>query len=184
MRKWSKKHNWYRNLGSNAVQWAIRQTFNIKNPVTAYRLLTKALRDRVITHTQGQVYIEGLFYWHSSAIATQPVQHYKREEGKSNYNLLRLLKLAMNLIFNFSTLPLRLINYTGFALGALSLAFGIYFIFRKVMFNVPLGYTSIIVTLLFSTSVIVTMIGITAQYLGRIYSVMNQRPQFSVKETL
>ena len=50
--------------------------------------------------------------------------------------------------------------------------------------NVPLGYTSLIVAILFSTSLILLSLGVIGEYLSRIYMVQNKKPLYSVKKVL
>ena len=180
----NKKHNPFRNIGSNLVQKIIQHTFKAKGPITSFRLLSFSLCERIRNHKQGFVYIEGLFFWHTENITRVEVEHRKRLVGKSNYSVGKLFRLAINLIFNFTTLPLRVIIGLGILFSIVSFAIGIFFILRKIIYEVPLGYTSIIVSIYFTSSVLLLILGVIGEYLSRLYALQNSRPQFSIKEIL
>jgi hypothetical protein len=75
-------------------------------------------------------------------------------------------------------------TYTGLLSALLTFLIGLRFIFRKVMYNVPLGYTSLIVSILFSTGLILFCLGIIGQYLYKLYQLQNQKPSFFIKQIL
>lgn len=179
-----KKHSSFRNLGSQAVQKIVQYTFQTKGPITSFRLLSKSLCERVRNHKQGFVYIEGLFYWHTENIARVNVEHRRRKLGQSNYSVGKLIRLTVNLIFNFTTFPLRAIIVLGVLFSLVSFSIGVYFIIRKIFYEVPLGYTSIIVSIYFTSSILLLILGVIGEYLSRLYSLQNNRPQFSIRELL
>jgi len=179
-----KQHSSFRNLGSQTVQKIVQYTFQTKGPITSFRLLSKSLCERVRHHKQSFVYIEGLFFWHTENIARVKVEHRKRRLGLSNYSVGKLIKLTVNLIFNFTTFPLRAIIWLGVLFSLISFSIGMYFIIRKLFYEVPLGYTSIIVSIYFTSSILLLILGVIGEYLTRLYSLQNNRPQFSVRESL
>ena len=180
----NKQHNYFRNLGSLLVQRIAQYTFRTDGPITSFRLLSSSLSKRIWNHSQSFVYIEGLFFWHTENVIRVKVTHQPRKIGKSNYSTIKLIKLAVNLIFQFTTFPLRLIMVIGILFSLISFFLGVYFIFRKIVYEVPLGYTSIIVSIYFTTSVLLVFLGVIGEYLSRLYSIQNRRPQFSVREVL
>ena len=97
---------------------------------------------------------------------------------------MKLIKLTTNLIFNFTTIPLSFIIYLGIFCSTASFGLGLLFIIRKILYDVPLGYTSIIVSLLFSTGLLLTVIGIIGEYLRRLYLSTLNAPQYSAEEII
>ena len=75
-------------------------------------------------------------------------------------------------------------TYGGFILSILSFFLAIRFIINKIIHDVPLGYTSLIVAILFSTSIIMLCLGMIGEYLTRIYKVQNKKPPYSIKKIL
>ncbi len=74
--------------------------------------------------------------------------------------------------------------YGGFISALVSFISGIFFIYRKIAMDVPLGFTALIVAILFSTSIILLSLGVIGEYLSRIYMVQNRKPPFAIKEML
>ena len=104
-----------------------------------------------------------------------------RKKGKSGYNIFKLLQLFSNVAFNFSTKPLRIISFLGFFLSFLSFLLGTYILLEK-LFNpdLPLGYASIVLIFLFFSGIQLTLIGLLGEYLGKVLSVVNKQPQYSL----
>ncbi len=176
-----KKHNLFRNFGSSAVQLIFRRIFQTTGNITAFRLIKSSLIYNVRQHRQSFVFIDGLLHWHTQFIERELVRHEKREFGRSGYSIKKLLLLTSNLLFNFTTYPLRLLVLLGTFFSVSSFMTGMYYIFRKIFYDVPLGYTSTIVAIFFSSGILLLVIGVVGEYIGRIYSLQNDKPQFSVR---
>jgi hypothetical protein len=72
--------------------------------------------------------------------------------------------------------------YGGLVSSVISFVIGVVFIYRKIVSDVPLGFTALIVAVLFSTSVILLSLGVIGEYLSRIYRVQNRKPPYSIRE--
>jgi hypothetical protein len=81
-------------------------------------------------------------------------------------------------------LPLKVLVYGGFTISILSFFTGVFGIIKRLFFNVQIGYTSIIVAILFSGSTILFSLGVLGEYLSRIYQVQNRKPSYSIKRVL
>jgi polyisoprenyl-phosphate glycosyltransferase len=179
-----KRHHLLRNLGSQAVQRVFRSVFNTNGDITSFRLISRTLCRQLISHKQSFIFIDGLLHWHTQYIERVKVVHRERAVGKSNYSPIKLIRLANNLLFNFTTFPLRSLIYLGTFFSLVSFITGIVFMIRKMFFNVPLGYTSIIVSIFFTSSVLLLVVGVIGEYIGRLYTLQNDKPQYSVREVL
>jgi polyisoprenyl-phosphate glycosyltransferase len=177
-----KKHNFFRNLGSYLVQKIFKKIFNAQNNITSFRLLSSQMVERLKKHKENFVFIDGLLHWYTNDFAFININHEPRKSGKSGYGPLKLVSLANNLLFNFTTLPLRWMIQLGFAFSIISFLSAVIFIFRKFAYDVPIGYTSIIVILFFIFSILLLVIGVVGEYISRLYSVQNEKPQYSIKE--
>lgn len=110
-------------------------------------------------------------------------QQDKRHAGSASYSLVSLFFLALNMIFNYTTFPLRLVFYSGLILAILSFLFGAAQLIMKLMHGsaIVTGYTDIIVSLTFLSGSILLAIGIIGRYLESILEQVRQRPSFIVK---
>lgn len=176
-----KKHSLFRNLGSNAVQLIFRRIFKTTGNITAFRLIKGDIIRSIRQHRQSFVFVDGLLHWHTQFFDRELVKHEKRTFGRSGYSLKKLLLLTSNLLFNFTTYPLRLLVFLGTFFSVTSFLIGLYYLMRKVFYDVPMGYTSQIVSIFFSSGVILLVIGVVGEYIGRIYSLQNDKPQFSIR---
>ena len=81
-----------------------------------------------------------------------------------------------------TTAPLVIMKTIGVSVSSISFLIGIYYLARKIIFKVPAGYTSIIISILFGTGLILFCLAIIGEYLGNILMMQNQKPAYTVKE--
>lgn len=107
----------------------------------------------------------------------------ERAAGTPGQTFRRLVAYAMDGLFSFSFLPLRLLTYTGLGIAACGAGAGVYFILRRLMgFEVAFtGFTTLVTLLLFLGGVQLVAIGILGEYLGRVYEEVKRRPLYLVK---
>jgi glycosyltransferase involved in cell wall biosynthesis len=179
-----KKHSLVRNLGSYFIKKSSRILLQSPGEGSSFRLLTKNLASNILKHQQHFMYIDELLLWYTSNIAFTEVEHQKRSVHRSGYSTWKLFKLSANIVIYYTAVPLRIMTYGGFFLSVLSFIAGIRFIINKMVNDVPLGYTSLIVAILFSTSIIMLCLGLIGEYLTRIYQVQNKKPPYSIKKIL
>ncbi len=108
-----------------------------------------------------------------------------RLSGAPKYSLKKLFKLAIDGIFSFSLLPLRLSVFIGIGFFLLSSMYLVYVVYAKLVGqDTPPGWASLIVAVLFMGGIQLIMLGIIGEYLGRTYEEAKQRPHYVVRETL
>jgi dolichol-phosphate mannosyltransferase len=113
------------------------------------------------------------------------VEHAFRDEGKSSYNFSRLVGLAFNTIISFSNKPLKMFVKFGMLISFISILFGAYNIYEALTNKIAvLGYSSLIVSIWFLSGVIITTIGITGIYVGKIFDQTKNRPVFIIDEVI
>lgn len=167
--------------------WILRRFSGVDIPKgqTMLRVMSRRLVDVLREMREYARFIHGMMAWTGFDVTAVDVEHRERTKGKSKYNVPRLFKLAFHAITSFSTVPLRLAIYTGFMSSFLSLLVGIYFIYKKIFYNIPvLGYASIIVSIFFVGGIQLLMLGIFGEYLGRTYQEVQRRPLYILKDRL
>jgi undecaprenyl-phosphate 4-deoxy-4-formamido-L-arabinose transferase len=179
-----KQHGFVQNLGSSVIQKACEITFGGKGKGSSFRLIVASLARKVRSHRQSFVFIDGLLMWYTQYVSRTLVRHEPRGHGESGYTLFKLIGLAAHMFFNFTTLPLRWIIYLGILTSTISFALGVVFLIRALIYSVPVGWSSLAVTIFFVGGVILLVLGIIGEYVSRIFTLHNDRPQFSVKELL
>ena len=128
-----------------------------------------------------QRYLRGLRSWVGYRQIGIPVERDERRAGASKYSLLKLLKLASDGIFAFSTLPLRVASLLGALAMAVAILFGVYSLYVKfVSHQAPQGFTALVYLLTFFAGVILFFLGVVGEYVGRIYAEVKARPTYIV----
>ena len=113
------------------------------------------------------------------------VEHANRDEGKSSYSLSALMNLAFNTIISFSNKPLKLFVKFGLVISLLSFLSGIYTIYLSWKGEIEvLGYSSLIVSIWFLSGIIISIIGVTGIYVGKIFDQVKHRPVYIIDEVL
>jgi len=173
---------------TSALFWFILRRFSgVTMPAgqTMLRVLSRRVVD-VMRHMREYArFIHGMMAWTGFKVATVEVSHNPRIKGKSKYNVPKLFRLAFNAITSFSTIPLRFAVYIGFMSSFLSLIAGIYFVYRKIIYGIPvLGYASIIVSVFFVGGIQLLVLGILGEYLGRTYQEVQRRPLYIIREII
>jgi polyisoprenyl-phosphate glycosyltransferase len=163
------------------VNWGNR----VKIPANAgdFRLMDRQVVNALMAMPERNRFMKGLYAWvgyRSAAIDYEPLP---RTDGRSRFGLRGGVALAVTGIVAFSTAPLRLLTLLGFLLSVSSLGYGTwvtlaYFIWGN---DVP-GYTTIVVSMLFLSGIQLLSIGILAEYVGRIYEEVKQRPAYLVRQ--
>lgn len=181
-----KKHSFFRNLGSSfndrIANLMLKKPRNLY--LSSFKIINRFLIDEVIKYDLPYPYIDGLILRTTSNIGKIEVSHNKRDVGKSNYTLRKLISLWMNMFTNFSILPLRLSIIAGFIFSIIGFLIGIDAIIEKIYNpNVPLGYTYIVIIISFYAGVQLIAIGMVGEYLGRMFMAHNKKPQYSIRKS-
>lgn len=130
-------------------------------------------------------YLLGYFMSITKNVACVRVEHRNRLYGKSGYSLLKLLRLWMNGFTSFSVVPLRIADIMGIAFTVIGFLTGMIIGIKKLIRpQIPAGYTSIIVALLICSGMIMLMLGLIGEYVGRMFLAINRLPQYVVREKI
>ncbi|HSN50579.1 MAG TPA: glycosyltransferase family 2 protein [Bacteroidales bacterium] len=179
-----KQHSLLHNIGSAALKSSSRRIFRTKGNGSSFRLMKSSIGKCLLNHQINFIYIDELFNWYTNDIEFALVDHQKRPYQSSTYTSHSLFSMFSNLVIYYTAIPLRMMIYTGFISAFLSFFIGVLFLYRKIVHDVPLGFTALIVAISFSTSIILVSLGIIGEYLSRIYSVQNRKPPYSIKTLL
>lgn len=139
--------------------------------------------DEMIKYDKPYPYIGGLFFRTTSNICDVEVPHRKRAFGKSNYTLRKLIKLWVNGFTAFSVKPLRFASTAGVLSAFVGLIFAIIIVVRKILgVGVLAGWSSMMSLMLILCGLVMLMLGIIGEYIGRVYICLNNSPQYVVSD--
>jgi polyisoprenyl-phosphate glycosyltransferase len=179
----SSQHSAIRKLGSTSLKKSSKILRDTLDEGSSFRLIRVELVKKLVEHPQHFIFIDEILQWYTDDILLVEVQHLPRKYRQSNYTSGRILSMVGNIMIFYTTIPLKILVYGGFTASFVTLMIGLYYMARKLFLNVPIpGYTSLIVAVLFSTSIILFSLGVIGEYLGRIYAVQNRKPAWSIKK--
>ena len=179
----NRQHAVWKKWGSHFHNWVA--SFLLKKPKEIYLSSFKALRreivKEVIRYDGPYAYIDGLILQATLSITSIDIKHLPRHQGRSNYDIFKLLALWGRMATSFSVLPLRIATYVGLGIAIVSLIMITFIIILKFMHpEISAGWTSLIATVLFIGGVQTLCIGIIGEYIGRTYLRINYKPQFVI----
>jgi undecaprenyl-phosphate 4-deoxy-4-formamido-L-arabinose transferase len=176
-----KKHSISRNLGTYLLQkFLLLFGLNFNN-VTSFRLMKSNVAKPFKTNVSKIIFIDDYLKKIASKEASCTVTHFDRLAGTSNYTYWKLMKFSLKIIMYHSSIPLKIITRFGLIMSGIFFILGCLFIYNKMINNVPLGYTSIIVALFFSTGMIMMSLGIIGEYIRKIWISQNNLNQILFK---
>jgi polyisoprenyl-phosphate glycosyltransferase len=129
-------------------------------------------------------FFPGLRAWIGFTTVDVPYDRQERAAGEPQQNLRRLVRYALDGLFSFSHLPLRLLTYSGLFIATAGFAIGMFFIVRRLL-GIEIaqtGFTTLVTLLLFIGGVQLIGIGVLGEYLGRVYDEVKQRPNYILKQ--
>lgn len=184
-RKGHKKHSAFRNFGS-AMNEKMLEVI-LKKPkdleVTSFFAAKQYVIREACSYTNPFPYAIGLILRTTKRIVNVPVQHRAREVGRSGYTFKKLVALWINGFTAFSVVPLRMASAVGFGFSIFGFLYTIYLIVRKLIDpSVPLGYSSLMAALLVIGGLLMLLVGMLGEYVGRIYVSLNNNPQYVVRD--
>ena len=151
-----------------------------------FRLVDKKVVDVVNNLPEHNKFLRGLFSWVGFRQYAYEYERKERFAGKTKYPLKKMMKLAKDGIFSFSTKPLKIVGGLGIISVIISIAILIYAILSYAYSwnNLTPGWTSIMCTITFLGGVILLSLWMIGEYIGRIYEETKQRPQYIIEKTI
>lgn len=150
---------------------------------TSFFIMRNFIVDEIVRYPHPFAYISGLVFRATKNLGNVEVQHRRRIEGESGYTIAGLIGLWINGFTAFSVKPLRAATFIGVICALVGFVAGLYVVYQKFLNpEIPVGYTSMLATLLFVGGMIMLLLGLIGEYVGRIYISINQSPQYVVRE--
>ena len=182
-----KKQSAFKNFGSwvNSVMTRVMINKPKDLQVSNFSVVKKFVIDEIVKYDHPFPYFSGLLLRTTTKVTNVEMEERARISGKSTFTFAKLITLWMNGLTAFSVKPLRLATMIGTAYALLGFLFGIYTIIYKIINpNVAKGYSSTISIIMFTCGIMMLMLGLIGEYIGRIYICINKSPQYVIKETV
>lgn len=180
-----KQHSRFRNLGSRLsnrmFSWMLGKPRELY--LASYWAAKRFVIDEMIRCESPFPYVDGLALQSTTRIINVPVDHLPRAEGESGYTMFSLLRLWLNAFTSFSVKPLRIATVAGSGTALAGLIVGVVLVIRKLILreNIDAGWTSMMALMLFLFGVLMIMMGLVGEYVGRVFISMNRSPQYVIE---
>lgn len=156
----------------------------IPRDVGDFRLMDKSVVSKIKDMRERHRFIRGMVSWVGFKQCAVEYERDERIAGETKYPFKKMLIFALDGIFSFSTVPLKIITKIGFLITLFSFLYLIYIVINKILgYGIP-GFASIIVSIVFLGGVQLISIGILGQYVGRTFEEIKGRPLYIVEKTI
>lgn len=151
---------------------------------TNFTAIKRYIVDEIIKYKNPYPYMTGLLLRTTSDIVNVDMEERNRITGKTNFTFKKMLKLWINGFTAFSVKPLRIATVIGLLTAITGFIYGLFIIIHKIFIHTSIlpGYSSLMAVLLFIGGIIMIMLGLIGEYIGRIYISINNSPQYVIKE--
>ena len=182
-----KHHSGFRNWGSHVNELMTRVMLGKPKDLylSSYFAARRFVIEEIIRYEYAYPYVIGLVLRSTKNIVNVEVEHRDRQAGTSGYTLGKLLGLWFNGFTAFSVKPLRIATVTGAGCALVGFAYGIYTIIKKIFINPPglvTGFSAMMSAMVFMGGMLMLMMGLIGEYMGRMYISMNNSPQYVIRE--
>jgi len=180
----SKQHAGHRRLGSRLVSAINRRVFHQPEDlvVSNYRILHRDVVDRICASRTAHPYITGQALLYSRRPGNVTVRHEPRAVGKSNYNLIRILRLVLTILFSYSSYPLRLLALIGFGIAGISFLLGVFYFLRGVFGGTQVqGWTTTVVLLSIFNGFTIALLSMLGEYVVRTLNAVSAQDTYHVQ---
>ena len=181
------KRSAFRRLGSWANNEMARMFMDKPEDLSlsVYFLAKRFVIEEMIRYTNAYPHMEGLLIRTTRNIGNVQVDQKERASGSSGYNLKKLLSTWINGLTTFSIKPLRLAVFFGMLMALIGFIVIIVLVVIKLTYpGMAIGWTSLVATNILVGGMIMLVLGVIGEYVGRIYLCINQNPQYVVREVL
>lgn len=182
-----KKHSAFRNMGSKVNELMLRVMLDKPSAlyISSYFAVRRFVVEDMIRYGNSYPYVIGLVLRATRNITNVSVEHRERQEGASGYTIKKLLSLWFNGFTAFSVKPLRLATAIGGSCACLGFLYGVYIIIKRLLNpNMVMGFSSLMSATVFFGGMIMILLGLIGEYIGRIYISLNNSPQYVIRESI
>jgi glycosyltransferase involved in cell wall biosynthesis len=182
-RRGSRKEGLFLRLSYRVFYRLIAWLSAIDLPLDAgdFGLISRRVVEQIRRSPEHHRYLRGLRRWvgfrQTGIVLDRPARH----SGRSKYGLFKLVQLASDGIFAFSTVPLRAAAALGGAAVGVSVLFALYTLYAKlVLEQAPRGFTALVLIITFLSGLNLLFLGVLGEYLGRVYEEVKGRPLYII----
>jgi dolichol-phosphate mannosyltransferase len=178
-----RKENFFKRIAYQSFYRLLKNVFGVKVPLDSgdFCLMKKKVVDEMLTMPEHSLFIRGIRSWVGFNQVGIDCERNERFSGQPKYSTRKLMKLAYDGMFSFSDFPIKFLGRLGLIIIMASIAYGGYIITKRLMWGqVPAGFTTLIIVILFFGGVQLVTVRILGEYLLRIYNESRKRPLYII----
>jgi glycosyltransferase involved in cell wall biosynthesis len=150
-----------------------------------FRLLDQSVVEALRQYPERERFMKGIFASVGYRSVTLSYARPERSAGETKFRPRALFNLALEGIISFSTAPLKIWTYIGFAAALTALVYLGYIVVRTLVYGIAVpGYASLISIMLLSNGLILVGLGVQGEYIARIFTEVKARPLYLVRERI
>lgn len=150
---------------------------------SSFRLIDGNLARTIARNHKSYVFIDELILWYTVEVGFIPVEVNPNATSKTRYSTQALFSRTFDLIMYSTDFPLRIVTIIGLLMSSINFIIGVFILYKKFVHKITeQGYASLIVSILFSTGLIILSIGIIAMYMRKLMRSQNNEPLFYISE--
>jgi undecaprenyl-phosphate 4-deoxy-4-formamido-L-arabinose transferase len=174
------KHSSFRNRTSNIlkklIKWGIP---NLHPDYSALRLIKKEIYQVLPKLENSYTFLDGYITWITSNVASTPVKHNNRRDGKSSYNIRKLVEHSINIFVTFSNLPIRILTFSSVLAFLATIVYSAVIVYQRIVGQISIpGYASLIIAIGLGVGLILLGLGVIGEYIYRINLKTTRRPNY------
>jgi len=175
---------WWKSIFSAIVKWAISSVMGVRTirDISAYKAFRAQLKEAFLFINSPDVQIDVLLSWAATRFASVEIEEAPRTVGTSNYNFMKLIKVSLLVLTNYTTIPLRLASIAGFLFTIIGFFVLLYVIVVYFTLGSIPGFTFLISTVSIFSGVQLFALGIIGEYLARLFERSSGRPPYVVQK--
>jgi len=176
---------WLKQLTAKAFYRTLGKMTQIEIPANTgdFRLMDRRVIEALKKLPERTRFMKGLFAWVGYRQTAIFFDREPRFQGQTKWNYWKLWNFALDGIFSFSLVPLKVWSYLGLGISLISLLYASYLVVRTLILGIDVpGYASLMVAILFLGGIQLISLGVMGEYLGRVYEEVKARPLYLVRE--
>jgi len=172
-------------LGSATFYWLMRTMgAKIIKDQPDYRLISARVLEALAQYPEVNLFLRGIFAGIGFRSEVVYYDERNRHAGSTHYSRVRMIGLALDGITSFTMMPLRMIALGGTLITVVALALSVFIVVSALRGKVVPGWASTVLPIYLLGGVQIMIIGLVAEYIGKIYSEVKRRPRFLCEEEL
>lgn len=179
-----KGESWFKKITAKIFYRLFNKLTTLKLPMDVgdFRLLDRSVVQSFKEIRERERFVRGIISWIGfKQIAIDYVRD-SRNAGETKYSVFKLMALATNAIVSFTYKPLRMAIYLGFATALIGFIYILIIIYDKIFTNTSIeGWTSLMAVSIFYNGIILVILGIIGEYIGRIFTESKHRPLYIIE---